>query len=146
MQIVANLELLKADVKKSIGNSQRHRNSDRQKFTLISVCAGIASAVATLSIGLVKYSPPAYENYMGAIALLTSASVSVFLAWDNVFNHKKLWINSATTLHELYELQNDIAHSEAEGKLVPQDMINHFYNRYQNVLRNTNSRWLKIRE
>lgn len=68
------------------------------------------------------------------------------LAWDEIFHHKKLWINTSVTLNELYELETDIRHFEATSQELSQDQLNQFYERYKEMMRDTNERWYKIRE
>lgn len=107
---------------------------------------GVVSAITTVCIGIQTFVSDKYSNLFGIVSLLSSASVTVVAAWDGIFHHKKLWINWVVMLNELYELENDIRHTEATSNVVTQEQINTFYSRYKKIMRDTNERWYKIRD
>lgn len=146
MKIDANIEQVKSDVAARIKWAQSSRNDDKKKSAFVAVYMGIVSAITTVCIGIVSFLPDGYSNAFGIISLLTSASLTVVAAWDGIFHHKKLWVNASKTLNALYELDTDIRHAEASASGVSQDQSNEFYERYKQIMRDTNERWYKLRE
>ena len=145
MKIDANIERIKSDLKAKLDSAQTHRTSDKNKSAIVAVYMGVASAVTTICIGMVSFIPD-FSNVFGITALVTSASVTVLAAWDGIFHHKKLWINSSITINELYELSSDIHHMEESTDGISQEHVNELYGRYKQIVRDTNDRWYKIRE
>lgn len=129
-----------------IKRAQAGRKDDRRKAAFIAIYMGVVSAITTVCIGIVTFVSDKYSNLFGIVSLLSSASVTVVAAWDGIFHHKKLWINWVVMLNELYELENDIRHTEATSNVVTQEQINTFYSRYKKIMRDTNERWYKIRD
>lgn len=146
MEIDASFELLKKDVAAIIKRAQAGRKDDRRKAAFIAIYMGVVSAITTVCIEIVTFVSDKYSNLFGIVSLLSSASVTVVAAWDGIFHHKKLWINWVVMLNELYELENDIRHTEATSNVVTQEQINTFYSRYKKIMRDTNERWYKIRD
>ncbi len=146
MEIDADIEQLKNDLATQIQRTRANRADDKRKSAFVAVYVGIVSAVTTVCIGIVSFLPKHYAGVFGIASLLTSASLTVVAAWDGIFRHKKLWINAATTLNELYELDADIRHTQGSSNGVNQAQANLFYARYKTILRDSNERWYKIRE
>lgn len=146
MEIIANIEQLKTDIEARIKWAQSSRSDDKRKSAFVAIYMGIASAITTICIGIVSFLPDNYSNFFSIVSLVTSASLTIVAAWDGVFHHKKLWLNAAITLNELYELNTDIRHVEAGSAGVSQEQANQFYARYKEIMKRTNDRWYKIRE
>ncbi|WP_445536308.1 SLATT domain-containing protein [Acinetobacter sp. G18] len=143
--INADLYQLKEDIAYEIKVTKANREKDRDKSTFVSIYTGLISALTTFCIGLTPYVSEDYTNFIGGFSLFISASLTVVLAWNGLFNHKSLWINSAIKLSELYDLNTDIKHSES-SKSINQNLVNNFYKRYKTIMNDANVRWLKIRE
>jgi len=146
MEINANIEQVKSDVADRIKWARTSRIDDRRKSAFIAVYTGVASAITTICIGIVSFLPDSYSSFFGVVSLITSASLTVVAAWDGIFQHKKLWINTAITLNELFELDTDIRHVEASTNGITQALTNQFYLRYKKIMKNSNDRWKDIRE
>ena len=146
MKIDADIEKVKSDIAERIKWAKASRRDDKKRSAFVATYMGLVSAITTICIGIVSFLPEIYSNFFGIISLITSASLTVVVAWDGIFHHKKLWINAAITLNELYELNTDIRHTEAGPNSVSQDQANEFYERYKKIMKNTNERWYKIRE
>lgn len=110
--IKADLYQLKEDIDYEIKVTKANQKKDKRKSTFISVYSGLISALTTFCIGLNPYVPEDNRAYLIGLSLFTSATLTVILAWNRLFNHKSLWINSAIKLSELYDLNTDIKHSE----------------------------------
>lgn len=146
MTIDVNIEKVKSDVTAKIESAQARRRRDKNKSAFIAIYMGMVSATTTICIGIVSFLPENYSNFFGIVSLITSASLTVVLAWDGIFHHKKLWINAVKTRNELYELETDIRHTEAGPNGVSQDQANEFYERYKKIMKDSKERWYKIRE
>ena len=146
MKIDADIEQVKTDVAAKIQWARASRREDKKKSAFVAIYMGVVSAITTICIGIVSYLPITYSNFFGIVSLLTSASLTVVAAWDGIFHHKKLWINAARTLNELYELNIDIRHTETGTNGVSQEQANEFFERYKKIMKDTNERWYKIRE
>lgn len=146
MRIDANIEQTKADIDARIIWAKASRKDDKKKSAFVAIYMGVVSAITTVCIGIVSFLPDTYSDFFGIISLLSSASLTVIVAWDGIFHHKKLWINAAITLNELYELEADIRHTEAGENGVSQEQANDFYARYKTIMKETNERWYKIRD
>lgn len=143
--INADLYQLKEDIAYEIKVTKANREKDRDKSNFVSIYTGLISALTTFCIGLTPYVSEDYTNFIGGFSLFISAFLTVVLAWNGLFNHKSLWINSAIKLSELYDLNTDIKHSES-SKSIDQNLVNNFYKRYKTIMNDANVRWLKIRE
>jgi hypothetical protein len=146
MKIDTTIEQVKSDVTASIKQMKDRRNRDKKKSAFAAIYMGIVSAITTICIGIVSYLPETYSNFFGIVSLLTSASLTVVAAWDGIFHHKKLWISAVMARNELYFLETDIRHAEAGLSGVSQTQANEFYDRYKQIMKDTNERWYKIRE
>ncbi len=146
MEIDADIEQLKSDLAAEIQRTRANRATDKRKSAFVAIYVGIVSAVTTVCIGIVSFLPKNYAWVFGILALLTSASLTVVAAWDGIFHHKKLWINTARTLNELYELDADIRHTQASSNGLKQAQANLFYVRFKTIMQDCNERWYKIRE
>lgn len=144
-QINANLKVLKSDISWDIKSLRTNKKSDRYKMLLVTIGIAAISALTTIFLGITKFVLKDYEGIFNATALCLSSLVTVISTWDSIFQHKKLWINSAMTLNELYSLDADIRHVEANGS-VDQQLINEFYERYKEIKNRTNQQWSKNHE
>jgi hypothetical protein len=146
MEIDANIEQVKLDVARQIQRMKDGRINDKRKSAFVAIYTGVVSSITTICIGIVSFIPESYSNIFGLISLLTSASLTVVIAWDSIFQHKKLWVNTATALNEFYELDTDIRHLEANPNGITQTLTNQIYERYKKILKDNNDRWKNIRE
>ena len=148
MKVDANIEQLKSDLKGTIQATRSCREVDRKKSVFVAVYMGVVSAVTTICIGIISFLPidGIYSNFFGILSLFTSASLTVVAAWDGIFHHKKMWIYSAKTLNEFYELDADIRHVESGVKGISQVQTNEFYEQYKKIMNKSNERWYKLRE
>lgn len=144
-QINANLKVLKSDISWDINSLRTNKKLDKRKILLVTIGIAAISALTTTLLGITKFVFHDFENGFNAAALCLSALITVISTWDSIFQHKKLWINSAMTLNELYSLDADIRHVEANGS-VDQQLINQFYERYKEIKNRTNQQWSKNHE
>ncbi|MEM7147202.1 MAG: DUF4231 domain-containing protein [Verrucomicrobiota bacterium] len=147
MEINADIEQLHEDIKADIKRADSKRRDQKNKSAFMAIYVGVVSAITTVCIGIVTFlEGEDYKNFFGITSLLASASLTVVSAWDGIFNHKSLWINSATRLTDLYELETDIRHYLATAKEPDQNQINEFYKRYKRLHKESSERWLGLRK
>lgn len=142
--MAADISIVKADLASFIKSHRDNRINDRRNATFIALYIGLVSAVTTASIGLSKFFPN-YSEIFDTASLLFSSSLTVVAAWDGLFRHKKLWLNSARTLNELYALETEIRHAEATTDMSMDDAEN-FKAELQKIVNDNNERWFSIRE
>jgi hypothetical protein len=146
MEIKANIPELKKTLDDVTVKMKKWRNDDKRKAAFVAVYIGLVSAITTVCIGIVTFLPESSRSVFGIISLVSSASLTVVAAWDGIFHHKKLWINEARTMNELYELEADIRHAEKSSSGITQKQANDLYIRYKKIMSAWNERWYKIRE
>jgi|APFre7841882724_1041349.scaffolds.fasta_scaffold00965_11 hypothetical protein len=143
MEVNADLDLLKKKIEQTISNFQKWKSEDKRKTTFVKTYGGLVSGLTTILIGLSSYLPDNVKGFSIA-ALITSASLTVVQTWDNLFNHKRLWLIEAEALAGFYELRGDLLHLEASGT-IDQNAINICYERYKQIYRTWNSAWSELR-
>ncbi len=143
MQITADKELLKAQIKQALIKLKTRKEDDKTKTMFVVTYAAVISALTTILIGLSSYLS-SYSIYFNIAALITSASVTVIHSWDKLFSHKKLWLLEVQIYRELKDLEEDIEHLEKTGNL-HQENINECYVRYKQSIRKWNSEWQEMR-
>lgn len=81
------------------------------------------------------------------IAFTLSAAVSLMSALDTFFNYKELWIRYQVTVNDLHELRFDLEYLLAQGiQNVKEEELDELYERYQIILKETNSSWSELRK
>ena len=143
MKVDANKERLKSKLVENIQKIKGRKNQDKAIAAFVVTYGAVISALTTVLISLSSYLSD-YSLYFNIAALITSATVTVIQAWDKLFNHKRLWIIQAEVLNGLKELNEDLAHLEANNKL-GQDETNECYERYKEIMRKWNSDWKDLR-
>ena len=84
---------------------------------------------------------------MQNLAFVLSAAVTFVTGLAGYFNHQGLWVRYQGTLNDLYELKTDLEYLLVHGVgEVPENEIDQLYQRYQVVLRDTNSTWSSLRK
>ncbi|HEX2911072.1 MAG TPA: SLATT domain-containing protein [Chloroflexia bacterium] len=102
----------------------------------------IFAAASTILLGVQV--DPGLTNSLKNIALLLTASIAVFNAYDSFFDHKSLWINDTITLTQLRSLELDIKYYRASNK---EDLneIDNFKNRLNTILTESAKQWQTLR-
>ena len=137
-------DTLTKDIERQIDNFQKWSKSDKSKTTTVTIASGLASAVTTVAIGLVKFVPDGFSDPLQALALIVSASVTVLLTWDRLFQHKSLWLQNARARRKFLALRDDLKHANATNS-VNQELLKISYSEYKAILEERNSAWEKMR-
>jgi hypothetical protein len=98
--------------------------------------------MTTLLLGL-KTSPIfdwQQQNYIAAVALVLSALIPIFSAWDAFFDYRWLWIRFATAQEALDRILNDMEYASKNGELSSQE-LDDFHQQFRSTLQETNSEW-----
>ncbi|MCP3908059.1 MAG: SLATT domain-containing protein, partial [Oceanicoccus sp.] len=118
------------------------RGNKKKAEKVVLVSASI-SAMTTISIALAsqfKNLTPLFQS----IAIILSASLTILVAWDGFYNHKRLWLLQAETVNRLKEINTDIRHLEATGS-IKQSTIDQLYIRYKEAFGDFNNQWKELR-
>ncbi|MEP5633922.1 MAG: SLATT domain-containing protein [Tateyamaria sp.] len=143
IQFEVDIELLKASIARQVDRTDRNRFRDKSRTTIVTVMTAIGGAMTSTLIGLSKF-VPAYENVLQAIALVTGGLMAVVVAWDRLFDHRKLWIISSKGNRRFLELSEDILHAE-ETDTLTSDLAKAFYLEYKDALQSMNEDWDRLR-
>jgi len=138
-----DIETLKNSIDHQTDRTDRNRFRDKFRTTSVTVFTAFAGATTATLLGLSKYIVD-WENWLQAAALIISGILSVVVAWDNLFDHKRLWIISSKGNREFLRLKEDISHSEATETLTD-ELGQEFYARYNEILETMNTEWDRLR-
>jgi hypothetical protein len=116
----------------------------RRGFFYFTLGTAILSAMTTVLIGMSKiYSSQAW---LSALALATSAGITIINAWDGFFRNKDLWVQKTDSWMSLQNLQSNLqlAKLKAGGSLSP-EQVDEFYKRLEKIVMAEHELWKKVR-
>lgn len=145
MKINADLETLEQDIENQIQSFKNRRLINKKRASRVVVWGAILSAVTTILVSMASFFEGNINKAITIFAIVTNSSLAILHAWDNLFNHKRLWIIYADTLTKLYELRDDLKHIKATNPENSTDAINLLYKEYKNVLRASNENWKSLK-
>jgi hypothetical protein len=142
----AQVDLLRTAVDKNIKTFQTRRDFNRARaFRLRLTVVGVGT-LTTISLGLKPYVGFQHSDaILSSIALVLSASVPIFAAWEAFFDHRWLWIRYTGTLNALYAIRDELNFAHASGEIKPTQLAALFL-RLQNTLEEVNADWSKQRK
>jgi hypothetical protein len=143
LEVNANIELLERDLDEQVDNYDERRKDNRRKSTRVAVATACISGITTVLIGLANIWEPA-RLYLNSAAIIASALVGIFTVQDNLFDFKKLWFLYTDKWIQSRQLRSDLQHAKASGS-VSQEMLNHFYKRFQEIRTDLNDEWKALR-
>ncbi len=138
-----DINILKSNIDYHIDKLGQDQKLDKNKTTYIAIYNGFSAAATTALIGISQYIEK-YDYIFQIMALLVSATQAILNAWDNLFNHKGLWIIAARSRRKFYALREDIQHAESTQTLTP-ELTRYFYNTYKSILEERNKAWDELR-
>jgi hypothetical protein len=137
------LKLIEKEIQERIDSFKQKVEFNRKWANWAILLTASLSAITTVLIGL---NQSFNLKILSAIALITSASMTVVNAWDGVYQYRRRWVQSNDTLMKLYELRFDIEYVKIRnGDNLSSEAVDQFRERYQNILRETNERWQEDR-
>ncbi len=138
-----DLALLKSSIQRQLDRTEKNRFRDKFRTSAATIATAFGGAMTSTLIGLSKFFEPA-ENILQASALIVSGIMAVVVAWDHLFDHKKLWVISSKGNRRFKELIEDIGHAEATDSLT-EEQAQAFYLEYKGILADMNGQWDRLR-
>jgi len=139
-----SLEFLHEEVKKKLGgidDNRKYYRSNYYKYTLLSA---EMSALTTFFIGINQIFNC---RWIVVAALFTSASITVFAAWDAFFKNKEMWILNTDTLMQLRGLESKIRYMKAKGiENVKEKQVDKLFFQFETILQGQHVLWKTTRE
>ena len=140
----STLEFIEAEIQARINSFKQKVEFNRKWANWAILLTALLSATTTVLIGL-NQSSNNLKN-LSAIALITSASITVVNAWDGVYQYRRRWVQYNDTLMRLKELKFDIEYAKIRsGDNLSSEAVDQFKERYQIILRDTNKGWKEDR-
>ena len=131
------LEFIEDEIQARIKSFKQKVEFNRKWANWAILFNALLSATTTVLIGL---------KILSAIALITSASITIVNAWDGVYQYRRRWVQYNNTLMKLYELRFDIKYAKiSSDDGLSSEAVDQFRERYQNILRDTNEGWQEDR-
>ena len=116
----------------------------RRGFFYFTLGTAILSAMTTVLIGMSKiYSSQAW---MSALALVTSAGITVISAWDGFFRHKDLWVQKTDSWMSLQNLQSNLQFAKLKaGGSLSSEQVDEFFKRFEKIVMAEHELWKRVR-
>ncbi|MEH2321494.1 DUF4231 domain-containing protein [Nostoc sp.] len=144
-QIVKS-EFLKEKISKQIDSFKKRKERNQKEAIRIKFISTALAAITTILLGLNGLNSSG-KLLVQNIAFTLSAAVTLMSALDTFFNHRGLWIRYQGTLNDLYELRTDLEYLlTQEIQNVNEEELDRLYQRYQIILKETNSNWSELRK
>lgn len=138
----ADLSLLEQQIDEAVINYEQRRKANRRRYSIVGVISATMAAVTTVLIGLSNVWD-ATAHTLSALAIVTSALVTIVSSWESICNHKKLWMLYTDKWVLMKELKTDLAHlKKAEDN---QEAVNNLYIRYKGIVREFNDQWMAMK-
>ncbi len=136
-------DLLAQQVSAEIARLEKNRDRDKGKAKRVTIFAASGSAGATMLLGLSKFTP-ALELWLQSGSIIVGTVTTIVLAWDKLFDHKKLWVIGAQTVRQLYRLKEQMEHTSANNGWSDEVAIQ-YYSEYCQILADGDTKWDQIR-
>lgn len=116
----------------------------RRGFFRFTLGTAILSAMTTVLIGMSKTF--ADQAWLSALALVTSAGITVLSAWDGFFRHRDLWVQKTDSWMSLQNLQSNLQFAKLKtGGSLSADQVDDFYKRFDRIVMAEHELWKKVR-
>jgi hypothetical protein len=140
----STLEFIEAEIQARINSFKQKVEFNRKWASRAILFTASLSATTTVLIGLNQSSNNL--KILSAIALITSASITVVNAWDGVYQYRRRWVQYSGTLMRLKGLKFDIEYAKIKlGDNLSLEAVDQFKEIYQNILRDANEGWKEDR-
>lgn len=139
-------EFLKEKISKQIDSFKKRKERNQKKAIKLRIISTTLAAITTVLLGLNGFNLSA-KLVVHNIAFVFSAVVTLMSALDTLFNYRGLWIRYQGTVNDLYELKTDLDYLLTQGiQNVAEEDLDKLYQRYQFILKETNSSWSEFRK
>ncbi|MGJ5633296.1 SLATT domain-containing protein [Nostoc sp. CALU 1950] len=140
------IKFIKEKIDKRISSFRERRKENRENAIRIKLLSFSIASLTTILLGLNGLSTPS-KMVLQNVAFTFSAITTLLTAWDTFFNYRGLWIRYTGTLNELYELKDNLEYlSTGENGNISREDLDKLYQRYQNILNETNTTWGELRK
>lgn len=143
---IVKSEFLKEKISKQIKSFKERKERNQKQAIKIKFTSTALAAATTVLLGLNGFNSSG-KLIVQNIAFTLSAAVTLMSALDTFFNYRGLWIRYQGTLNELYELRTDLEYLLTQGvQNVKEEELDGLYQKYQIILKETNSSWSELRK
>lgn len=136
--------LLEEQLLREIKRLEASRDKDKKKAKRATILVSAGTAGATMLLGLSKF-VVALEIQLQAASLVLGTVTTIIVAWDKLFEHKKLWVLSAQTVRNLYRLKEKMDHAIKNGEM-NDPLAKHFFDEYHMILSLGDQKWDALRK
>lgn len=143
-QAESKFSFLQNEIKRKATETNEKSQNNKAKSFWIYISIAAFSSLITFLVAIGNDVPESYRLGMKIATLIFSGLSTGFAAWDGFYNHKELWVNYGDSRDKLNMLLLRMNLVSDEDKLNP-ETVEKFYNEYQDILNNGNSKWKKIR-
>ena len=138
--------VVKAAVDNNIKTFRAKRDFNRTRAFGLRLTIVAIGALTTISLGLKPYASFANSDpILSSVALLLSASIPIFAAWESFFDHRWLWIRYTGTLNSLYAIRDELDFAHAAGE-IKKTQLDSLFLWLQNTLEEVDTDWSKRRK
>jgi len=139
-------EVLRAKVVSNIGSFRNKRDSNRKLAFRIKITIVSIGALTTIVLGLKSYVDfPKSNEILSSLALVLSALIPIFAAWESFFDHRWLWVRYTGTLNSLYAVNDELEYGRAAGT-INKEQLDALFKRLQRALAEVDSEWTDKRK
>ena len=136
--------LARAITERATALNERASANRQRGFQLKMLVTGL-SALTTVLLGLKGFGS-FWSVGVQNVALVSSALVSMFAAWDAFFNYRANWLAQQSAVGQLKELEKDLLFLTAGTEhSVDPVKLEHLYLRYREIMSDYNSTWLQLK-
>lgn len=144
------LDALRIDLTNKLTNNiesfRNKRDFNRKRAFRLKMAITSIGVLTTIVLGLKPYIIfQNSETILSAVALVLSAIIPFFAAWEGFFDHRWLWIRYTETLNSLYAIRDEVDYVKAGGKIT-KEQLDSLFARLQRTLEETNTEWSKQRK
>lgn len=131
---------------RDINSYEAKRQKNRQRAFIVKIAVAALGATTTIFVGIQSNELfNGYRDILSVLALVTSASVTLFSTWEAFYDHRWLWVTYTSTLAELRSIKSDIEYIIARDGHIEKKELDALYSRRIYSLQQTNSQWSQKR-
>jgi len=150
MSADSKAKYLAETINEQIESFSQRRIKNKGKAFWFKMLITSSSAATTVLLGLqglehfTMFNAPIMAKNL---ALLLSALVTLFSAWDAFFNHKALWVRYTKTVSQLKSIGSELAYLTSKGaQALKEEDADRLFQKYQSVVEETNTFWQSLRD
>jgi len=139
------VKFLSESLDKQISNFDRWAKNDKRRAFWIKMAVTTFGAAVTVLLGLQGIKAESL-NMVKNIALILSALVTLFGAWDAFFSHREMWLKYVNTSNQLKGIRAELKYLMSEGtENIKEEDIERLFVRNKAVLDELNLEYIRVR-